>query len=94
VREKCLIFSERVGNGLLVGGRNFFLAGEKRVRSLVEREKCSFFQRDQGMFSWRGMIPRMEREKGSFFQRDRGMFSLLQRRGGGMIPCGGGERFL
>jgi hypothetical protein len=37
------LFSEREGNVLLVGGRNVFLAGEKRVKFLVEREECSFF---------------------------------------------------
>ncbi len=41
---EMFIFSEREGNVLLVGVRNVFLAGEKRVKSLVEMEKCSFFQ--------------------------------------------------
>jgi hypothetical protein len=40
-------FLDREWNALF-GGRNVFLAGEKRVKFLVEREKCSFFQRAAG----------------------------------------------
>jgi hypothetical protein len=60
---ELFIFSGKEGKVLLAGLRNVSLAGEKRVKSLVEREKCSFFQRDRGIFS---VLERGGREKGSF----------------------------
>ena len=78
--ENVHFFREREGN-VLFGGRNVFLAGEKRVKSLVEREKCSFFQRDRGIFSvlerWGGRkVPlSLERNRECFLGKEEGMFS-------------------
>ncbi len=74
MREECFLLSGKEGKVLFAGVRNVSLAGDKRVRSLVEMEKCSFFQREKGMFSFLredSKIPRGEGEMFLFSERSR-----------------------